>query len=180
MEVLAQGSPTVTTVVFVVLMVLAAVLDLKSRRIPNALTVAGIVAGLVFRAPLGLDAVGSGLLGAGLGLLLSAPLFALGALGGGDVKLLAGVGAFMGPRQLAAACLLIALLGGILALAEAIRRGALRTLLLNVFYMMSRWLSPDRRSLEPTLVPPARMTIPYGVPIAVGALAWWFWGGNAL
>ncbi len=83
-------------------------------------------------------------------------------------------------KQLVGACLLIALLGGVFALAEAIRKGALRALLLNVFYMMSRWWSPDRRNLAPTLVPPARMTIPYGVPIAVGALAWWFWGGNVI
>ena len=168
------------TVVFVGVMVGAAILDLRSRRIPNALTVTGVVAGLVFRAPLGFDAVVGGLLGIGLALLLTAPMFAIGALGGGDLKLLAAAGAFMGPRQLVGACLLIALLGGVVALAEAIRKGALRALLLNVFYMMSRWWSPDRRNLAPTLVPPVRMTIPYGVPIAVGALAWWFWGGNVI
>jgi prepilin peptidase CpaA len=169
----AASSPTVTTLIFVVLMVVAAVLDLRSRRIPNVVTVAGIVAGLALRVPLGLDAVGSGL----LGLLLAVPAFALGALGGGDVKLLAGVGAFMGPRQLVGACLLIALLGGVVALVESIRKGALRELLLNVYYMVMRLLSTERRQLAPTLTSPSVMTIPYAVPIAVGALAWWFWGG---
>lgn len=173
----AASSPTVTTLIFVVLMVVAAVLDLRSRRIPNVVTVAGIVAGLALRVPLGLDAVGSGLLGVGLGLLLAVPAFALGALGGGDVKLLAGVGAFMGPRQLVGACLLIALLGGVVALVESIRKGALRELLLNVYYMVMRLLSTERRQLAPTLTSPSVMTIPYAVPIAVGALAWWFWGG---
>jgi hypothetical protein len=71
-------------------------------------------------------------------------------------------------------------LGGVVALVEAIRKGALKALLLNVVYMMSRLVSPYRRNLQPTMMPPARMTIPYGVPIAVGALAWWFWGGNVL
>ena len=155
-------------------------LDLRSRRIPNALTVTGVVAGLAFRAPLGFGAVGIGLLGVGLALLLTAPMFSIGALGGGDVKLLAGVGAFMGPKQLVGACLLIALLGGVFALADAIRKGALRAVLLNVYYMMSRWLSRDRQKLEPTLYPPGRLTIPYGVPIAVGAVAWWLWGGNVI
>ena len=116
----------------------------------------------------------------GLALLFGVPFFMLGAMGGGDVKLLAAVGAFLGPKDMIGACLLIGLLGGVLALVEAVRRGALRALLLNVFYMLTRLVSPIRRTLDPTLIPPARMTIPYGVPIAVGALAWWFWGGNLI
>jgi prepilin peptidase CpaA len=179
-DLLFEDSPRVMTVVFLAVMVAGACLDLRSRRIPNALTVTAGVAGLVFRAPLGVDMLVGGLLGIGLALLLAVPAFAIGALGGGDVKLLAGVGAFMGPRQLAGACLLIAVLGGVVALVEAIRKGALKALLLNVVYMMSRLVSPYRRNLQPTMMPPARMTIPYGVPIAVGALAWWFWGGNVL
>lgn len=170
----------VTTAAFTAVLVVAGVLDLKWRRIPNLVTVGALVLGLALRSLIGVDAVIAGLLGVGLGLLLSVPFFMVGALGGGDAKLLAAVGAFLGPKDMIGACLLIGLLGGVLALVEAIRRGALRALLLNVFYIMSRWISPDRRNLEPTLMPPARMTIPYGVPIAVGALAWWFWGGNVI
>lgn len=170
----------VTTAVFTAVMVVGGALDLKWRRIPNVVTVTGVVAGLALRGFIGTDALISGAWGVGLALLLAVPFFMVGALGGGDVKLLAAAGAFMGPKDLFGACLLIGLLGGVLALVEAVRRGALRALLLNVFYMLTRWLSPDRRSLEPTLLPPARMTIPYGVPIAVGALAWWFWGGNVI
>jgi prepilin peptidase CpaA len=177
---LAPDAPSIMTYVFFAVMAAAALLDVRSRRIPNALTVSAIVAGLVFRAPLGFGAVGGGLLGVGLALVLAAPMFALGALGGGDVKLLAGVGAFMGPKQLVGACLLIALLGGVVALVDAMRRGALRAVLLNIFYMVSRWMSPEGRKLEATLFPPGRLTIPYGVPIAVGAMAWWFWGGNVI
>jgi prepilin peptidase CpaA len=167
-------------VVFAVIMVTAAVFDLRWRRIPNAVTVGGVALGLLFRGIAGWDPLVAGALGLGLGLLFSVPFFIIGALGGGDAKLLAAVGAFMGPKDLVGACLLIAVLGGVLALVEAIRRGALRALLLNVVYMLTRLVSPLRRTLSPTLLPPARMTIPYGVPIAVGALAWWFWGGNVL
>ncbi|MGH7499555.1 MAG: A24 family peptidase [Gemmatimonadales bacterium] len=170
----------ITTAAFTAVMVGAGIFDLKWRRIPNYLTVGAVVLGLVLRAPIGPAALVSGLWGVGLGLLLSVPFFMIGALGGGDAKLLAAVGAFLGPKDMIGACLLIGVLGGVLALVEAVRRGALRALLLNVFYIMSRWMSPDRRSLQPTLTPPARMTIPYGVPIAVGALAWWFWGGNVV
>jgi hypothetical protein len=71
-------------------------------------------------------------------------------------------------------------LGGLLALAEAARRGALRTVLINVAYMAIRWFSPMRRELTPTLTSPEAMAIPYGVPIAIGAVVWWYYGGSWL
>jgi prepilin peptidase CpaA len=179
-DVLAAGASPFTTAVFVLVMVVAAFLDLKSRRIPNALTVSGAAIALILRAPLGWEALGAGLLGLGLGLLLTMPLFLVKALGGGDVKLMAAVGAFMGPGDLAGACLLIALVGGVLAITEAVRQGALRTTLINVGYIIVRWFSPMRRHLAPTLSSPTAMTIPYGVAIAVGALVWWFSGGSWL
>jgi prepilin peptidase CpaA len=168
------------TAAFTGVMVMAGILDLQSRRIPNALTVTGAAAALVLRAPQGWEALGNGLLGIGLALLLTMPLFLAKALGGGDVKLLAAVGAFMGPTDLVGACLLIGVLGGLLALAEAVRRGALRTVLINVAYMFVRWFSPIRRELAPTLTSPEAMAIPYGVPIAIGAIVWWYYGGSWL
>ena len=178
LDALTAGASPVFTAAFVLVTVLAALLDLRSRRIPNALTVTGVAAALVLRAPLGWENVADGALGVGLALLLTVPFFLVKAMGGGDVKLMAVVGAFMGPVELVGACLLIGLLGGVVALIEATRRGALRTVLINVSYMMIRLFSPLRRELAPTLTAPAAMTIPYGVPIALGALAWWFSGGT--
>jgi prepilin peptidase CpaA len=161
-------------------MLMAGVFDLRSRRIPNALTVTGAATALVLRAPLGWEALADGVLGLGLALVLTVPLFALNALGGGDVKLLAAVGAFLGPVELLGACLLIALLGGVVAVLEARRRGSRRVVFLNVSYMLGRWFSPVRRELAPTLTSPDAMAIPYGVPIAAGALIWWYWGAAHL
>jgi prepilin peptidase CpaA len=179
-DALAAGASPVTTAAFVAVMAVAAFLDLRSRRIPNALTVTGAAAALILRAPLGWEALADGFLGIGLALLLTVPFFLVKALGGGDVKLMAAVGAFMGPEELFGACLLIGLLGGLLALFEAVRQGALRSVLINVVYMVVRWFSPLRRELTPTLTSPAAMTVPYGVPIAIGAVIWWFSGGSML
>ncbi len=175
---LLEAMPTVTTAAFTGMVVASGWVDLKSRRIPNLLSVGGLALALTLRALLGWEPVVDGLLGAALGFGLGLPLFLAGGLGGGDVKLLIAVGAFMGPGRFLGACLLIALLGGAFALVQAFRRKTLRRVLLNVSYMLTHWLAPDRRSLSPTLTAPVAMSIPYGVPIAVGALIWWFWGGS--
>ena len=177
---LTAEQPLVTTVTFAAIMGLAALLDLRSRRIPNALTVTAAVLGLLLRVPLGLHAVIAGILGIGLALVLTTPLFLVGALGGGDVKLVAAIGAFMGSGRLIGACLLIALLGGAVGLLDAARRGALLRALTNTFHLVVGWLSPSRAAGSLTIESPSAMTIPYGVPIALGALAWWFWGGATL
>lgn len=148
--------------------------DVRSRRIPNALTVAGLVAALVLRGSLGLSPLVEGVAGAGLGLALALVPFALGMLGGGDVKLLAAVGAFMGPGRLIGAFLAIALVGGALALWEALRRRAACEMMSRSFAVVKNLALFGRFGYRPTLESENAMTVPYGVAIAVGSLGWWF------
>src|SRR5438132_1059179 len=71
--------------------------DLRTRRIPNALTFGAALLGLVFHAVIGgVSGFGSSLGGLATGLAIFFPIFALGGLGGGDVKLLACIGAWVG------------------------------------------------------------------------------------
>ena len=93
----------ITTGAFVAILVAAAVLDLRTGRIPNKLTLGGLVAGLLLRAFGGIEPLAHGVLGAGLALLIALPFFAVRALGGGDAKLLIVVGAFMGEGRLVGA-----------------------------------------------------------------------------
>ena len=166
----------INTTVFVVLMLAAVLLDLRSRRIPNWLTVTGLVAALLLRSVGGRDSLVEGLSGAGLAALVSLPLFAVGALGGGDGKLLIAIGGFMGPSRLAGALLLIALVGGALAVVDAYRRGILVPVWLNAVDLIKHWLTLGRRGRRMGLATPGAVTVPYGVAIAAGSLAWWFWG----
>jgi prepilin peptidase CpaA len=96
--------------------------DLKSREIPDWISLVLAVWALCLAA-LGWSAFGwSGLLlGAGLGFLLSAPLFWLGGIGGGDVKLVAALGACLGPWGLLQTLFWVALAGGVLALVAKLR-----------------------------------------------------------
>ena len=154
--------------------------DLRCRRIPNVLTVAGLGAALVLRGMLGVGALVDGVEGAGLALLLSLPPFTLRMLGGGDVKLLVAVGGFMGPVRLIGAFLMIALVGGVLALLEALRRRALGEVVSRSFAMVKYLAWFGRFGYRPTLESQGAMTVPYGLAIGVGSLVWWFAAGGSL
>ena len=71
------------------LILVAVVWDVRERRIPNALTVTGLVLAIVLRLLEGQEALLAGLAGLVLAVLVALPLVALGGLGGGDAKLLA-------------------------------------------------------------------------------------------
>lgn len=151
--------------------------DVRERRVPNALTVGGLALALALSAFAGWGGLLAALAGAGVALLVSLPVFLAGGLGGGDVKLLAAVGAFLGPGELPAALVAIALVGGLMAAVEVVRRGAVtRTLrrlggiLLGLRWKtFSRWKS--RASGEPlTVDAEGAITVPYAVAIAAGAI----------
>src|SRR5262245_59096717 len=99
---------------------LAAVIDLRTRRIPNALTgslaVVGIALAAVQLGPVGL---GGALVGCLLGFAFMLPGHIFGATGGGDVKLFAAAGALLGPSATVRAFLYTAIAGGVLALIVA-------------------------------------------------------------
>jgi prepilin peptidase CpaA len=155
--------------------------DVRERRLPNALTVGALVAALLLRAPQGLDALGGGLLGALLAFGLALPFFLVGGLGGGDVKFLTAVGAFLGPRDLWFALFVMAMVGGVMAIVVIVRNRAFGQTAINLRAIFSTlgkgsftgWKSEGSKSAV-TLDTPGVLTVPYGVAIAAGALTAWF------
>jgi prepilin peptidase CpaA len=101
----------------------AAIIDLKTRRVPNALTLALASVGVVCAA-LGLSDItlASSLVGLALGFVLMLPGHFIGGTGAGDVKLFAAAGALIGPASIVVAFFYTALAGGVLALLVACRR----------------------------------------------------------
>ena len=160
---------------FVLIMVLAGVTDLRTRRIPNVLTVAGMVAAPVLWALLAGPVVAlASVVGGAIALVVGMTLFALGALGGGDAKLLVVTGAFLGPARLVSALLVIGITGGVLALAVALRRGHLLRTLARAWHLSLHLTTLGRKGTPHDLESPGALTIPYGVAIAAGSLATWF------
>lgn len=121
--------------------------DLRRRRIANRLVLAGAAAGLFFNTvgPEGLGyasalpgALGfwTALAGLATGLGLMLPLYLLRAMGAGDVKLMAMVGAFLGPQATVGAVLATFIAGGLLILAVVLAQGTFARLLCNIRTML--------------------------------------------
>jgi prepilin peptidase CpaA len=107
-----------------------------------------------------------------VGLLLFLPLFALRAMGGGDVKLLAAFGAWLGPALVCWVAVYGAIAGGALALPLVLWRGRLRTTIANMWAIVTHWrLSGLKPHPVVTLDNPGAVRMPYALPIALGALA---------
>lgn len=121
-------NPNVATVLAVSICSLAAaIVDLRTRHVPNVLTGVAAVVGVTF-ALTGLGRIGllAALAGCLLGLVLMLPGYLFGATGGGDVKLLAALGTFLGPQRVLFAFLAMAIAGGLMALVIAAHRRRLR------------------------------------------------------
>lgn len=173
-------SPGIISAVFTALLLAAAWSDLRSRRIPNALTMSGLAAGLLLRGIAGPEALVEGLVGILLALVVTLPFLMLGVIGGGDVKLLMAIAGFMGPRDFLWAAAIIAIIGGMVGVVDAGRRGVLLPVLYNCGEIMKHWVTFGRRGANRSFTTVGALTIPYGVAIAAGALLWWFVEGHRL
>lgn len=172
----------------VLLLLTAARQDLKSATIPNALVAVGIVVALLLH---GVLPRGNGFLSpipGGLGLLAALQGLAIGfavlfpaylvrAMGAGDVKLMAMVGAFLGPNDILPALVGTFLAGGVLALVVALAHGVALQMFRNIAYMLRVTIMklplPGLPAIEPPLQSVAKA--PYAVAIALGtlgAIAW--------
>jgi len=170
-------------VLLAVLLAAAVACDLRERRIPNLLILAGMVSGLalhavatpgagLFDTPFGALGLLSSAAGLALGLLLLLPMYALNAMGAGDVKLMAMVGAYLGPADVVGAVLATLLAGGVMSLLVALFGGTLRKVLANVKTMvlesaLSAMAGAGGRMSAPT-IPTGKL--PYAVAIAGGTV----------
>ena len=157
----------------VIAALLGAYFDVISARIPNRLTYPAIVLGLILRLVfLGWRGLGSGVLGLLVCGGLFFILFAIRALGGGDVKLMATVGAWIGVGHTGTALIVCAIAGGIIAMGYVVLHKRYQTTFSNVASIMKfHAVSGVKPHPEINLSSAKAVRMPYGVAIAAGAVA---------
>jgi len=156
--------------IFATLLVCACVSDVQRRRIPNSvaalLAATGIAYSVAASATPGRALIVS-LAGLLLGLALWFPLYAVRWLGGGDVKLFASAGAWLGPTRTVEGALIGALAGGVLAVAWMLFAYGLKSTAATAVLAIAN----PRKIVNHGVDVKSRRAIPYGVALAIGALA---------
>ncbi|MDD2845612.1 MAG: prepilin peptidase [Rhodoferax sp.] len=178
----------------VLLVLTALVFDLRQRRIPNTLVLLALGAGLLINLigpqiwssgsgllsayPGALGAKGT-LLGALTGLAVFLPFYLLRAMGAGDVKLMAGIGSFVGPATAINVALFILVAGGMLAVVRMVWVGKTQLVLFNVVTALSQYVPGSVARFDPATQSADRM--PYALSMAGGLLAYgaWIFSGHA-
>lgn len=189
-----QAWQAVGLTTLVLLVLTALVFDLRERRIPNTLVLLALGAGLVVNLigpqiwlrGSGLLSTYSGalgakgaVLGAMTGLAVFLPFYLLRAMGAGDVKLMAGIGSFVGPTTAINVALFILVTGGVLAIVRMVWVGKTQLVLFNVATALGQWVPGSVARFDPATQSADRM--PYALAMAGGLLAYgvWIFSGHA-
>jgi prepilin peptidase CpaA len=143
-------------------------LDWRSRRIPNWLTIPGLVLGLAANAlGLGWPGAKAALEGAGIAFGVLLPFVMARGLGAGDWKLMGALGAFLGPPRTVVVLLGTVFIAGIMAVVELVRKRRVKETLINLWILIVAYSTFRIRSAEGlTLDNPVLLKVPFGTAAA--------------
>ena len=151
----------------VLVSLVAAATDLRSRRVPNWLTVPGLLIGIAANTWLsGWSGLKASLLGAVVGLALLLPFVLLRSLGAGDWKLAGALGAFTGPSILVDLLLGSVLVAGVMAMALVIYKRRTRETMHNIGHILVSLVTFRLPGERVSLDNPESLKVPYGVALA--------------
>lgn len=162
-------------------LIVAAVIDGRQLRVPNWLTFPMVFAGLAYNAWatgwLGLESAISGMV---VGLLCLLPLYSVGGMGAGDVKLMAGIGAWLGASITFSAFCVSTIVGAGMAVWMVLRRKAWAHHFEN-FKMIATEITqiqnPRQLSEIAAERKPRMLLLPYGIPICIGSIGYFLYAG---
>ena len=152
--------------------VAASAFDLYSRRIPNTLTFGAAATALVVAAAAGgASGLGASFSGLAIGFALWFPIYFLGGIGAGDVKLMAAIGAWLGPGLALYAGLYAGIVGAILGVSLALAHGCAQQTMTNVQLLLVHWrVTGFTPHAQLNLTAGAGPRLPYAVPILAGTV----------
>jgi len=147
-------------------------IDLRARRIPNWLTVSGALLGIAIHThQSGITGTAMSLEGLFLALVVLFPMVMLRAMGAGDWKLMASLGAILGPWMMLFVLLAAIFLSGIMAVVMVIRANKVKETFRNMFVLVQGFLAFGlRANPEISLDNPALLKLPFGVAVALGSV----------
>jgi len=152
----------------VAISLIAGFTDLRSRRIPNWLTVPGLVIGVVANTVFGgWSGLRTSLLGAVIGLALLLPFVLLRSLGAGDWKLAIALGGFTGPGLLMDLLIGSVFVAGLMAVALVVYKGRVRQTLRNIGHILISLVTFRLPGTHVSLDNPESLKVPYGVALAL-------------
>jgi prepilin peptidase CpaA len=163
------------------ILIVAAYIDGKELRVPNWLTFPMVISGLIFNVVTGgWLGLGIGLLGMTVGLLCLLPLYAVGGMGAGDVKLMAGVGAWLGWQPTVFAFCLSTFVGAVMAIVMALYRRSFKKHYANFLMIFMEWITikkPGELSQIAAERKSSMLLLPYGIPICIGSMIYFAYEG---
>lgn len=162
--------PLAPLIALTVFLASCCVVDVRTRRVPNAISAPGIVTGVLLNwLYFGTPGIVTSALGIAVMVALLFVPFALGGIGGGDVKMMAAVGALIGPRLALLGAAVGMGLGGVVMTVHLIRLGRLAEKIDALRTMFSSAVTT--RSVAPLRVAsddPRAISLPYSVPLGIG------------
>src|SRR5262249_39542097 len=164
-----------------VTLIVAAYIDGRQLRVPNWITFPMVLSGLAYNAWLeGWTGLGMAATGTAVGLACLLPLYSVGGMGAGDVKLMAGVGAWLGAAITFYAFCLSTIVGAVMALWMIWRRQTFIHHYANFLTILSEIAlikNPRQLSQIAAERKPRMLLLPYGIPICIGSIAYFFYAG---
>jgi len=162
-------------------LIVAAYIDGKELRVPNWITFPMVLSGLIYcTVTEGLNGLGFGLLGMVVGLLTLLPLYAVGGMGAGDVKLMAGIGAWLGASATWNAFIATVVVGAVMAIAMVLYRKSWEKHYGQFLLILGEFKSikdPAKLSEIAAERKPRMLLLPYGIPICVGSIGYFVYSG---
>lgn len=162
-------------------LVVAALIDGWKLKVPNWITFPMIISGWIYSGiAFGWAGLGASLLGTVVGLGLLMPAYAVGGMGAGDVKLLAGVGAWVWGTVTFYAFCVSAVAGAIIAVGMVVYRrawGKHRNQFMVILNEILTIRDPNQLSEIAAQRKSSMLLLPYGIPIAIGTIAFFVYKG---